>query len=279
MIGIFDSGIGGIVLLKALSKKMPRESFVYLADKANFPYGEKPSYTVYTIVKKNLEFLIAQKVKQIIIACNTASITLESQNSYPVPVKGVIKYSLKQANRYSLNKKVGVLATTATIKSEIFIKKAKALNFNLEIYQQACPLLAPFVEEGAWILNQEHSNNQEQIKTQNKKILPLLQEYLDPLINQGADTIILGCTHYLYLQPIIQKYLGKKKKVIGPIDSLVKELLKERKKTIKVIKNQETKKKAPSVIFFINGKNRRFAEQCQQVWGGQKSIKILYTFI
>lgn len=281
MIGIFDSGIGGIVLLKALSKKMPRESFVYLADTVNFPYGEKPSSTIHTLVKKNLDFLIAQKAKQIIVACNTASITLESQNSYPVPVMGVIEASLKQANKHSLNKKVGLLATTATVKSEIFMKKAQKLNLNLEIYQQACPLLAPFVEQGAWILNQEHNNNQEQIKIQKKKILPLLQEYLNPLISQGADTIILGCTHYLYLKSVIQKYLGENKKAIGPIDFLVKELLERKERNSKVrVNHQETEKKEkPIVNFFINGKNTHFAKQCHRVWGKQRSIKISHVFI
>ena len=275
MIGIFDSGIGGIVLLKALKKRIPKESFVYLADRTNFPYGENKSSAINNVVRKNMEFLMAQKSEQIVIACNTASVTLKSKNSYPIPVKGVIEASLKQASRSSVNKKIGLLATRATVKSKIFLKRAKKLNLNLQIYQRACPLLAPCVEQGAWMLNKEYTKaNQtykDQIKIQNKKILPLLQKYLDPLMKKGVDTIILGCTHYLYLKSAIQEYMGENKKAIGPINCLIEDLL----NTERFTKNR----KENTINIFINGKNIKFAEQCHQIWGDQNNIKISYICI
>lgn len=293
MIGIFDSGIGGIVLLKALKKRMPKESFVYLADRANFPYGEKNVSAINNLVKKNIEFLMAQKSEQIVIACNTASVTLKSKHSYPIPVKGVIEASLKQASRSSVNKKIGLLATRVTVKSKIFLKRAKKLNLNLQIYQQACPLLAPCIEQGAWMLDKEYTKANQtyknQIKIQNKKILPLLQKYLDPLMKKGVDTVILGCTHYLYVKSAIQEYMGENKKAIGPINFLVKKLW-ERKKLAETKKKYysdhsrhsgevRNPKKEPTTNIFINGKNIKFAEQCHQIWGDENNIKISYTCI
>ena len=147
-IGVFDSGLGGLFLLKELSLRFSEKSFLYLADRAGFPYGEKPPALIRTLVTQNIDFLVNQGAQQIITACNTACSVLKAP--YPVMVKEIISASLKQAYKSSLNKKVGLMATTATVQSGVFQKKAKELNMDLQIYQQACPGLAPFVEQEGW---------------------------------------------------------------------------------------------------------------------------------
>ncbi|MDE0118819.1 MAG: aspartate/glutamate racemase family protein [Bdellovibrionales bacterium] len=305
VIGIFDSGLGGLFLLKELNQKFPKQSFIYLADRKNFPYGEKNSSLIYSLVRKNVDFLAAKGVEHIIVACNTASVTLRDIDSYPIPVTGVIEASLRQAEKDSINKKVGLLATPGTVKSQAFLKKAKKLNFNLQIYQQACPLLAPFVEQGGWstikkkdIANRSVNRNCQNLSfpsgisvslrekkeitgtfkpdgyiEKNKELSSLLEKYLKPLINQGVDTVIMGCTHYLYLESAIQKYIGKNKKAVGPTHFLIKDLLemKKNKRHQKKDKKTLTKEiKNNNIRVFINGQNEDFEKQLRRIWGSQK---------
>lgn len=275
MVGVFDSGIGGLFLLRELNKKFPEQSFVYLADRVHFPYGEKSISFVHSLVKKNVEFLSHQGVEQVIVACNTASVTLEeNEGAYSVPVTGVIKASLRQAQEDSVNKKVGILATTETVQSQAFLKKAKDLNFDLQIYQQACPLLAPFVEQGGWEINHGQFENDKVEKT--KKLSSLLQEYLQPLISKEVDTVIMGCTHYLYLEPAIKQYIGKHRTAVGPLDFLVKDLLEMRKsEKSKNHKMMGTKIKEGEVHIFINGRNEEFKKQIYRIWGSSDNIQTL----
>ena len=268
MIGIFDSGLGGMFLLKELNKKFQKKSFVYLADRKNFPYGEKNSSLVRSLVRKNVDFLASQRVEHIIVACNTASVVLRNEDFYPVPVTGVIEASLKQAKKNSINKKVGLLATVGTVTSQSFITKAEKLNLNLQIHQQACPQLAPFVEQGGW----ETNNMQNELK--NTELHSLLEEYVQPLINKGVDTIIMGCTHYLYLEAAIKKYIGKNKKAVGPLHFLVKDLLEMEKNKQYKQQNQKiltTEKKNNKINVFINGQNKGFEKQLRQIWGTQQN--------
>ena len=280
MIGIFDSGLGGLFLLKELNQQLPKQSFIYLADQKNFPYGEKSSSLICSLVKKNIRFLATKRVEHIIVACNTASVHLNNiESSYPIPVTGVIDASLRQAKKDSLNKKVGLLATLGTVKSQAFLKKAEKLNLNLEIYQQACPLLAPFVEQGGWsifLVKEKETMSKHQTDTlieKNKELNSLLEKYLQPLINKGIDTVIMGCTHYLYLKPAIQKYIGKNKKVVGPICFLIKDLLEIKKNKKQKEKNRKTltkEKNNNKINVFINGQNEDFERQLRQIWGSQK---------
>ena len=198
-IGVFDSGVGGMTVLKELRKKMPQENFVYLGDTKRFPYGSKSKQTIIELTKNAMEFLKKQNVKMIVIACGTATSQAleEVQNLYSIPIIGVIKPTVDYI--YKTNKKkIGVMATAGTIRSkgcerELFKKIPK-----LNLQSVACPLLAPMVEEG-WYAN---------------KIAKLaVKEYIKPFKNREA--LILGCTHYPLLKEIIQKQLGKKVEVIN----------------------------------------------------------------
>ena len=148
MTGIFDSGVGGLLILQDLMKQIPYSPFIYLADTKHFPYGNKNALQIHSLVKNNVEYLVSKGADNIIIACNTAS-TVLADSQYSVPVVGVIEVALEQAKVLSRNGQVVVLATEATVKSNIYIQKNEELKTHLHIYQQACPLLAPYVEEGS----------------------------------------------------------------------------------------------------------------------------------
>ena len=279
MIGVFDSGLGGLFLLKELHKQFPGQGFIYLADQAGFPYGEKSAPAVRALVKKNIEFLAGQGARQVIVACNTATVVLEEAGALPVPTRGVIEPALRQANQDSKNKKVGVLATEGTVRSRFFEQKAKKLNLGVTVYQQACPRLAPFVEEGGWDL---------EFADREKKLFPLLEEYVRPLMDKGVDTVIPGCTHYLYLQRDIEKLMGMGKKTAGPVQFLIKALSRE---SHLFAPKREQRDSRPTLTrgqalqghddgsgkidFFITGsRNRKFEQQCLRVCGEQVKINI-----
>ena len=245
---------------------------MYLADQKHFPYGDKDSTYIRNLLKENVCFLNHQGAKRVIVACNTASAVLEkTAGAYPIPVTGVILASLKQAQKESQNGKVGLLATTGTVRSQAFLQIATELVAKtksprpIKIYQQACPLLAPFVEKEGWKLWLDHHKTLSQgISTKSrseKKVaealspqtLRLLDRYIPPLLDRGVDTIILGCTHYLYLRPFIEQYLGGDQKVVGPEDFIIKEFV-------------PTLGSAVSVKLLVSGSNtKEYKNKCQQI--------------
>ena len=198
-IGVFDSGVGGMTVLKELRKRMPQENFVYLGDTKRFPYGSKSKQSIIELTKNAMEFLKKQNVKMIVIACGTATSQAleEVQNLYSIPIIGVIKPTVDYI--YKTNKKkIGVMATAGTIRSKGWERELSKKIPKLDLQSVACPLLAPMVEEG-WYAN---------------KIAKLaVKEYIKPFKNREA--LILGCTHYPLLKEIIQKQLGKKVEVIN----------------------------------------------------------------
>ena len=269
MIGIFDSGLGGLFLLKELSQKLPQQSFIYLADRAHFPYGEKKLSFVQSLVKKNITFLKNQGAKRIIVACNTASAVLEEQSTYPVSVTGVIEPALKQADKVSITRKIGVLATTGTTRSQIFLRKTEELKLNLQIHQQACPRLAPFLEEGGWKIVQTQCGS------------ALLKNYLKPLLDKNVDTIIMGCTHYLCLKPIIEKYIGVGKKAVGPVNFLIQDLLSQEKniKMSSIHQAGSQKEPCPRNVFseihlFVTRESEEFEQQVRMICENQFTVNI-----
>ena len=187
-IGIFDSGLGGLTVLKNLKKKYPSESFIYIGDLAYLPYGNKSKHVIIERSKKIVEFFINQKVKSIIIACNSASSTALNilKKLYKIPINGVIYPSIQKAVKSTKTKSIGLIGTQATISSNAYVKElynySQSQGPNLiQIHSVACPLFVPIVEEG-W----EDTNIAHQIAT----------KYLINFNNCNIDTLILGCTHY-----------------------------------------------------------------------------------
>jgi glutamate racemase len=194
-IGVFDSGLGGLTVLRALKEKFPHESFIYLGDTARVPYGNKSNNTVSKYANEIVDFLLAKNVKAIVVACNTVSalVLTELKSKLSIPIMGVIEPGVKAAHQITNTNKIGIIGTLGTIHSSAYENQLKKMNSNLEVNSQACPLLVPLAEEG-WM--------EENI------VKDILLHYLSPLIKKDIDTLILGCTHYPVFSSVMEEILG-----------------------------------------------------------------------
>ena len=193
-IGLFDSGIGGLTVLRSLMSHLPSESFVYLGDTARLPYGSKSPATIEKYLTQNIRFLCGLDVKTIVVACNSAStVLLGKEPAFDVPVYNVIEPGAKAALNASIGKRIGVLGTKATIAARAYTTAIHALDRDAHVFGQACPLLVPLVEEG-W--EDDPLTNL------------VIYRYLNPIVQNKIDTLILGCTHYPALRTGIMKVAG-----------------------------------------------------------------------
>ena len=195
-IGVFDSGIGGLTVLRSLLEHLPNERFIYLGDTARVPYGGRSPQTILRYTQDAVAFLQKHNVKMLVIACNTASAAAEQtlKASLKIPVLGVIGPSATAACRVSLDGEIGVLATRATVKMGAYEKAIKELQPSANTYSQACPLFVPLVEEG-W-----SDKNDEVASLVAKRYLLALQAKAP-----GIDTLVLGCTHYPLIAATIER--------------------------------------------------------------------------
>jgi glutamate racemase len=191
-IGVFDSGIGGLTVVKALRSLLPAERIVYLGDTARVPYGSKSPGTVERYSVEIAGMLMEREAKAIVVACNTASsIALPKlEETYPVSVIGVIRPGAEAAVAATKNGHIGVIGTRATIRSGAYEKTLRALDESLKVTSRPCPLLVPLIEEG-WLDDPLTDR--------------IVARYLEPLVAAGVDTLVLGCTHYPLLAPAIQR--------------------------------------------------------------------------
>jgi len=194
-IGVFDSGVGGLTVVKELIRQLPRENIVYFGDTARVPYGIKSRETVIRFSIENILFLLKRDVKFICVACNTVSSFAlpEIKNHFRVPLVGVITPGAREAVYATRNKRVGVIGTKGTIKSRAYENEIKHFDPKVKVTAVSCPLFVPFVEEG-WLSGGV-------VKT-------VAQQYLKPLKDAGVDTVILGCTHYPLLKGVIKEVMG-----------------------------------------------------------------------
>ncbi|MBV8774400.1 MAG: glutamate racemase [Deltaproteobacteria bacterium] len=194
-IGVFDSGIGGLTVLRALIETLPQENFIYLGDTARLPYGTKSKEIILRYSRENTEFLLAKGIKMLVVACNTSSAVAlgEISGRTAIPVIGVIEPGATAAVKASRNGKIGVIGTEATIASGAYTRAIQMLWPRAEIYTRGCPLLVPLVEEG-WIENEIAERT--------------VAFYLESLKQSGIDTLLLGCTHYPLLRGLFERVLG-----------------------------------------------------------------------
>lgn len=194
-IGVFDSGIGGLTVVRRLVQELPNESILYFGDTARVPYGSKSAETVRRYAQEASAFLVARGAKLVVIACNTATAHAESalRSSLPVPVVGVIDPGARAAVAASRSGRIGVIGTTGTIGSGAYDKAVRRLLADARVYAQPCPLFVPLVEEG-WA---EHAAAQ-----------LVAEQYLHPLVEMDVDVLILGCTHYPLLRGLIGGVVG-----------------------------------------------------------------------
>lgn len=212
-IGIFDSGLGGLIMTKSLIKKLPQYNYIYLGDTKRVPYGNRSSDTIYEFLKESVEYLFKQNCKLVLVACNSASaqaLRIIQQEFLPIhypdrKVLGIIIPTCEVAIKNKKNKNIGILATNATVNSGAFIVELKKINPNINIIQQAAPLLVPFIENDSLHL-----------------IKPILKEYLKPF--KKVDSLILGCTHYPLLKKHVKEILGPRVNIISQNDLLPSKL-------------------------------------------------------
>lgn len=210
-IGVFDSGVGGLTVVREIMRQIPNEKIIYFGDTARLPYGSKSKETVTRFSKQIVRFLNTFQVKTIVVACNTASAyaldELEQEND--IPMIGVVKPGAKVASEVTRNGRIGVIATEATIGSRLYNQYITELNKNVTIYGKACPLFVPLVEEGLW----EDPVTDE-----------IARRYLTELIDLDIDTLILGCTHYPLIRSTVGKIMGENVTLVNPAYETAREL-------------------------------------------------------
>lgn len=216
-IGVFDSGVGGLTVAREIMRLLPNENIVYFGDTARVPYGSKSKETIIMYSRQIIRFLQTKNVKAIVIACNTASaLALEVvSKEVDIPVIGVVIPGARAAIEATGNKKIGVIATEATINSEIYTQIVQDVDREIQVKGKACPLFVPIAEEGL----AKHPIAEE-----------VIHYYLDELKHSNVDTLILGCTHYPLLRTKIREYLGENIHLVNPAYETaldVKKLLEE----------------------------------------------------
>jgi len=191
-IGVFDSGVGGLTVAAALAARLPGESILYLGDTARLPYGTKSPETVARYTQANVDFLAARGVKAVVVACNTASALALDRLETALPVWGVIEPGAERAAELSRGR-VGVIATEATVLSDAYGRALRRHRPELEVRSRPCPLFVPLVEEG-WL--------------DDPITEAVARRYLEPLLAADIDTLVLGCTHYPLLVPLLERVVG-----------------------------------------------------------------------
>jgi len=209
-IGVFDSGIGGLTVARELMRQLPNESIVYFGDTARVPYGPKSPETVRRYSREISSFLLAQGVKVVVVACNTATAHALPmlRDELPVPVLGVVDPGARAAVRASTNGEIGVIGTVGTVNSRAYDRAIRALAPHANVRARACPLFVPLVEEG-W--------------TDHAATRLVAEEYLAPLVETHVDTLVLGCTHYPLLKPVIGDVVGRRVRLIDSAEETAAE--------------------------------------------------------
>jgi len=209
-IGVFDSGLGGLTVANAIKEKLPNENIVYLGDTARVPYGNKSTLLVTGYATQITNFLLSENAKLIVVACNTASALALSalQSEFQVPILGVILPGSQAAVHATRNKHVGVIGTIATINSNAYIKALNEIESSIQITTQACPLFVPLVEEG-WLNGPVPSE--------------ITASYLKSINLANVDTLILGCTHYPLLKPMIEDHVNDNTVLIDSAETVAEE--------------------------------------------------------
>ncbi len=195
-IGVFDSGIGGLTVAKSIIQKMPNENIIYFGDTAHLPYGTKSDKQIRQYVMDDVHFLQQFDIKALVIACNTADSVARKtvQEHFDLPIFGVIKPASKRAARMTENNRIGIMATPATVRTGAYAEKIRRYNPRAEVFQLACPLLVPLVENSRY-------------KADDPVVKIVLNEYLDQLRAKDVDTIVLGCTHYPLLEEAVRAFV------------------------------------------------------------------------
>lgn len=246
-IGVFDSGVGGLTVLRELYRQLPQESLLYFADTARLPYGVRSAEEILYFVRGILTWMEQQQVKMVVMACNTSSaLALEQvQKEYPFPILGVILPGAKAAVKRG--KRIGVIATPATAASHAYLEAIQEINPEVPVWEIGCPEFVPLIESN-------------RIYDPYTKLVA--QEYLYPLVQENIDTLVYGCTHYRHLSPIIQELLPNDVNFIDPAISVVQAIAKELN-----LMGLASHQRPQPTRFCVSGSPEQFAQLSRQ-WLG-----------
>ncbi|MED3645913.1 glutamate racemase [Halalkalibacterium halodurans] len=210
-IGVIDSGLGGLTVAKELIRQLPKEELIYIGDSKRCPYGPRPPHEVRTYTWQMIEYLTKQEIKMLVIACNTAAAVVldEVKEKLSIPVVGVVQPGAISALKVTKNEHVAVIGTTGTIQSGAYEHTLKKINNRVQVESLACPPFVPLVERGIF---------------SGPEALETCSETLKPLQGKGFDTLILGCTHYPLLKPVIQEVMGSDIQIISSGDETAREV-------------------------------------------------------
>jgi glutamate racemase len=246
-IGLFDSGVGGLTVLKQIYRQMPDESILYFGDTARLPYGTKSPEAILQYVREIIDWMLVQGVKMVIMACNTSSaLALEMvQDEYDIPILGLILPGARAAVQNG--RRIGVIATPATAASNAYQIAIKEVNPTIQVWQIGCSEFVPLIEQ----------NRIDSVYT-----MQVARQYLQPLIEQNIDTLIYGCTHYRHLEKVFHSILPPSVRIIDPAEYIV--VAAEKELELMGLKHKQA---SPSTRFCVSGSPQKFAALSQQ-WLG-----------
>lgn len=253
-IGVFDSGVGGLTVVRALRRRLPAEAVLYLGDTARLPYGTKSPETVARYTQRSVDLLLERGVKGVVVACNTASAVALPRLASPVPVWGVIEPGARRAAAASAGR-IGVVGTESTIRSDAYGAALRRLRPDLEVASEACPLFVPLVEEG-WL--------EDPVTEQ------VAERYLAPLVARGIDTLVLGCTHYPLLAPLLARLLGPEVGLVDSGEAVAEQL----ERDLAGAGLLATGRRAED-HFLITDAAERFGKLAERILGGAVSLELV----
>ncbi|BAQ60950.1 glutamate racemase [Geminocystis sp. NIES-3708] len=255
-IGVFDSGVGGLTVLRKMYRHLPQESILYFADTQRLPYGTRSPQEIILFVREILDWMKDQQVKMVIMACNTSSaLALEEvESEYEFPILGLIHPGAKGAVKQG--KKIGVISTVATAQSNAYHNTIKEINPQVDVWQVGCPEFVPLIEQN---------------RIYDPYTKKVAQKYLKPLISNQIDVLIYGCTHYPHLQGLLKEILPAGVKLIDPADSVVKAT--ERELDLMNLRNHET---VLPTRFCVSGEPEDFAKISKQWLGFTPQVEKVY---
>lgn len=257
-IGFFDSGVGGISVLREARLLLPHEDFIYYADSAYCPYGIRTPGEIVARSVKICDFLVEQGCKALVVACNTASVAgLDTyRERYTIPIIGM-EPAVKPATSVSKNGKVGILATSVTLAGDRFSSLLQRFQNGSDVYSQPCPGLVEIVETG------EHNT---------PEAIELLKKYLQPLLDNDVDTIVLGCTHYPFLKDTVKNLVGSQVIVIDSGEAVAKQIL----RVLTVNNAEKDCLNEGKETFYTSGNAEKVREVLNKLWGNEPEVRFVF---
>ena len=263
-IGVLDSGVGGISVLKHIHALLPHENLMYVADSKYAPYGNKTPAEITARCFEIADFLIAKDVKALVVACNTATAASidAMRDKYSLPIIGM-EPAVKPAAEASKNGVIGVLATVGTLKSAQFAALLESYGRNVKVVTQACVGLVECIERG-------------ELNTPETKAL--IRQYCLPLLAEGADTIVLGCTHYPFVKDVIREIVGKEISLIDTSAAVAKQLKRqlEEKDLLSISQEKLASHQKPKVDFWTNSEAENVQQVIEALWGKRTEVYVLF---